>query len=71
VRQQRDDDDGGEGNGPLARLRPLDRPPPRRGPIGWVIPESIRNAIAEDIASGAFARALTAVTAGDPEIQDQ
>jgi hypothetical protein len=49
----------------------LTGPPPWRGPIRWDIPESIRNAIAEDIASGAFARALTAVTAGDPEIQDQ
>jgi hypothetical protein len=44
---------------------------PRRGPIRWDIPESVRDAIAEDIASGAFARALAEVTADDPEIQDQ
>ncbi len=45
--------------------------PPKTGSYRWDIPDSVRDAIAEDLASGAFARAIAEVTANDPEIQDQ
>ncbi|MDQ2727067.1 MAG: hypothetical protein M3Y91_04185 [Actinomycetota bacterium] len=38
------------------------------GPGHWDLPESVREAILEDLASGAYEKAARAATAGDPDM---
>jgi hypothetical protein len=42
--------------------------PRRRGPIRARLPERVRDAIAEDLASGAYHRAAQDAVTGDPEL---
>jgi len=42
--------------------------PARIGPIRSLIPESVRIAAGEDLASGAYQRAAQEAVAGDPEL---
>jgi hypothetical protein len=41
---------------------------PKGGPVSWDLPQSIREAIWEDLDSGAYEEAARAATAGDPEM---
>lgn len=38
------------------------------GPVHWDLPESVREAIFEDLASGAYDKAAREATAGDPDM---
>ncbi len=38
------------------------------GPVHWDLPESVREAIFEDLASGAYGKAARAATAGDADM---
>jgi hypothetical protein len=42
--------------------------PPHVGPLSVDLPEAIREAIAEDLKSGAYQRAAAEATAGDPDL---
>jgi hypothetical protein len=41
---------------------------PKGGAVTWDLPQSIREAIWEDLDSGAYEEAARAATAGDPEM---
>ena len=42
--------------------------PPKVGKARWAVPESVRVALLEDLASGRYDKSAGAVTEGDPEM---
>lgn len=44
--------------------------PPKRGPLQIHLPQSIRDAIAADLAAGNYERAVRETTGDDPEMTD-
>ena len=45
--------------------------PPNVGPLSVDLPDTIREAIAEDLKSGAYQHAAAEATAGDPDLSQQ
>lgn len=44
--------------------------PPRPGPVRSQLPETLRDAAAEDLRSGIYQRAAREAVAGDPDLAD-